>query len=84
MITDTSQQLHDTQRRNEVLVRRTEEYEQEVDDLKHKCEELEERVKQEMDSRAYLGLELSKAEGTLFLSSPYPTLKLGSHLCIPS
>lgn len=63
MITETSQQLHETQKRNEGMALQASSDEEELRSLRQRFEEMDDRLRQEVEAKEYLAVELSKAEG---------------------
>lgn len=63
MISDTSQQLQEAQRTQRELVQALTQRGEEKEVLESRCEDLESRLKAEIEAKEYLGMELNKAEG---------------------
>ena len=80
MIEDTTQQLYDTKRTQHDLVTTVSSEQQGSISMTTRCEELEERLREEVEAKEYLAMELHKAEGR---SSHLSHLSLTSHLLLP-
>ena len=63
MIEDTTQQLYDTKRTQHDLVTTVSSEQQGSISMTTRCEELEERLREEVEAKEYLAMELHKAEG---------------------
>nr|XP_022305120.1 A-kinase anchor protein 9-like isoform X5 [Crassostrea virginica] len=65
MIEDTTQQLYDTKRTQHDLVTTVSSEQQGSISMTTRCEELEERLREEVEAKEYLAMELHKAEGLI-------------------
>ncbi|XP_061193837.1 golgin subfamily B member 1-like [Saccostrea echinata] len=65
MIEDTTHQLYDTKRTQHELVTTVSSEQQESLSISTRCEELEERLREEVEAKEYLAMELHKAEGLI-------------------
>ncbi|XP_078321602.1 uncharacterized protein LOC111112099 isoform X12 [Crassostrea virginica] len=65
MIEDTTQQLYDTKRTQHDLVTTVSSEQQGSISTTTRCEELEERLREEVEAKEYLAMELHKAEGLI-------------------
>lgn len=63
MIEDTTHQLYDSKRTQHDLVTSVSSGQQESLSVSTRCEELEERLREEVEAKEYLAMELHKAEG---------------------
>ncbi|XP_065929018.1 A-kinase anchor protein 9 isoform X18 [Magallana gigas] len=65
MIEDTTHQLYDSKRTQHDLVTSVSSGQQESLSVSTRCEELEERLREEVEAKEYLAMELHKAEGLI-------------------
>ncbi|XP_062618609.1 A-kinase anchor protein 9-like isoform X2 [Saccostrea cucullata] len=65
MIEDTTHQLYDTKRTQHELVTTVSSGQQESLSISTRCDELEERLREEVEAKEYLAMELHKAEGLI-------------------